>query len=86
MRDFDHGGKIELFDRPRFLPAFTAVFYVFLFAPIALVVLFSFNDSNVLAFPLDAHDVTQVVSPTVQDTRTEEDFVRQVGALSRGNA
>jgi spermidine/putrescine transport system permease protein len=36
------------FDRPRFLKAFTALFFVFLFAPIALVVLFSFNSSKSL--------------------------------------
>ena len=36
------------FDRPRFLKAFTALFFVFLFAPIALVVLFSFNSSRSL--------------------------------------
>jgi spermidine/putrescine transport system permease protein len=31
------------FDRPRFLPVFTAIFFVFMFAPIAIVALFSFN-------------------------------------------
>ena len=31
------------FDRPRFLAAFTGLFYVVLFVPIAVVVLFSFN-------------------------------------------
>jgi spermidine/putrescine transport system permease protein len=36
------------FDRPRFLPWFTGVFYLFLFAPIALVVVFSFNSSKSL--------------------------------------
>jgi spermidine/putrescine transport system permease protein/putrescine transport system permease protein len=36
------------FDRPRFLKAFTAVFFAFLFAPIALVVLFSFNSAKSL--------------------------------------
>lgn len=36
------------FDRPRFLRAFTWVFYVFLFAPIAIVVLFSFNSERSL--------------------------------------
>ena len=36
------------FDRPRFLPWFTGVFYLFLFAPIALVVLFSFNSAKSL--------------------------------------
>ena len=36
------------FDRPRFLRVFTWIFYLFLFAPIALVVLFSFNSSRSL--------------------------------------
>ena len=36
------------FDRPRFLGLFTLLFYVFMFAPIALVVLFSFNSSRSL--------------------------------------
>jgi spermidine/putrescine transport system permease protein len=36
------------FDRPRFLRVFTGLFFVFLFAPIALVVLFSFNSSKSL--------------------------------------
>jgi spermidine/putrescine transport system permease protein len=36
------------FDRPRFLRVFTGLFYVFLFAPIVLVVLFSFNSSRSL--------------------------------------
>ena len=36
------------FDRPRFLPAFTALVFVFLFAPIALVALFSFNSNRSL--------------------------------------
>ena len=36
------------FDRPRFLPVFTALFFVFLFAPIALVALFSFNSTRSL--------------------------------------
>ena len=36
------------FDRPRFLKAFTGVFFLFLFAPIVLVVLFSFNSSRSL--------------------------------------
>ncbi|MFL6030680.1 MAG: ABC transporter permease [Gaiellaceae bacterium] len=31
------------FDRPRFLVGFTGLFYLFLFLPIAIVVLFSFN-------------------------------------------
>jgi spermidine/putrescine transport system permease protein len=36
------------FDRPRFLVAVTALVYVFLFAPIAVVVLFSFNGAKSL--------------------------------------
>jgi spermidine/putrescine transport system permease protein len=36
------------FNRPRFLKVFMGVFFVFLFAPIALVVLFSFNSSRSL--------------------------------------
>ena len=36
------------FDRPRFLKVFTGVFFVVLFAPIALVILFSFNSSRSL--------------------------------------
>jgi spermidine/putrescine transport system permease protein len=36
------------FDRPRFLKFFMGVFFLFLFAPIALVVLFSFNSSRSL--------------------------------------
>ena len=36
------------FDRPRFLKVFTGIFFLFLFAPIALVVLFSFNSSRSL--------------------------------------
>jgi spermidine/putrescine transport system permease protein len=36
------------FDRPRFLRVFTWLFFLFLFAPIALVVLFSFNSSRSL--------------------------------------
>jgi spermidine/putrescine transport system permease protein len=36
------------FDRPRFLKLFMGVFFLFLFAPIALVVLFSFNSSRSL--------------------------------------
>jgi spermidine/putrescine transport system permease protein len=36
------------FDRPRFLRVFTALFFVFLFAPIALVALFSFNSTRSL--------------------------------------
>jgi spermidine/putrescine transport system permease protein/putrescine transport system permease protein len=36
------------FDRPRFLRAFTGLFFVFLFAPIVLVALFSFNSTRSL--------------------------------------
>jgi spermidine/putrescine transport system permease protein len=36
------------FDRPRFLRVFVAFAYLFLFAPIAVVVLFSFNDEKSL--------------------------------------
>ena len=36
------------FDRPRFLRVFTVLFFVFLFAPIALVALFSFNSTRSL--------------------------------------
>jgi spermidine/putrescine transport system permease protein/putrescine transport system permease protein len=39
---------VTAFDRPRFLRVFVGVFFVFLFAPIALVVLFSFNSSRSL--------------------------------------
>ena len=36
------------FDRPRFLKLFTAVFFVFLFTPIVMVIVFSFNSSRSL--------------------------------------
>ena len=36
------------FDRPRFLPIFTGVFFIFMFAPIFIVALFSFNSSKSL--------------------------------------
>jgi spermidine/putrescine transport system permease protein len=36
------------FDRPRFLPVFTGLFFVFLFAPIVIVALFSFNSTKSL--------------------------------------
>ena len=36
------------FDRPRFLAAFTALVYVWLFAPILVVILFSFNSGRSL--------------------------------------
>jgi spermidine/putrescine transport system permease protein len=36
------------FDRPRFLKLFLAVFFVFLFAPIVVVILFSFNSGRSL--------------------------------------
>jgi spermidine/putrescine transport system permease protein len=39
---------VTAFDRPRFLKVFVGLFFVFLFAPIALVVLFSFNSSRSL--------------------------------------
>jgi spermidine/putrescine transport system permease protein/putrescine transport system permease protein len=39
---------VKPFDRPRFLRVFTALFFVFLFSPIALVVLFSFNSTKSL--------------------------------------
>ena len=36
------------FDRPRFLPIFTGLFFVFMFAPILIVALFSFNSTKSL--------------------------------------
>jgi spermidine/putrescine transport system permease protein len=36
------------FDRPRFLKVYMGLFFLLLFAPIALVVLFSFNSSRSL--------------------------------------
>ena len=39
---------MRAFDRPRFLRLFVLVFFVFLFAPIVLVILFSFNSSRSL--------------------------------------
>jgi spermidine/putrescine transport system permease protein len=39
---------VRAFDRPRFLRVFVGVFFVFLFAPIVLVILFSFNSSRSL--------------------------------------
>ena len=36
------------FDRPRFLAVFTGLFFLVLFAPIAMVILFSFNSSRSL--------------------------------------
>jgi len=36
------------FDRPRFLPLFTGAFFIFMFAPIVIVALFSFNSSKSL--------------------------------------
>jgi spermidine/putrescine transport system permease protein len=41
-------GAPKPFDRPRFLRAFTLLFFVFLFAPIILVALFSFNATRSL--------------------------------------
>jgi spermidine/putrescine transport system permease protein len=42
------GSAPKDFDRPRFLRVFTVLFFVFLFAPIALVALFSFNSTRSL--------------------------------------
>ena len=39
---------MRAFDRPRFLRVFVWIFFVFLFAPIVLVILFSFNSSRSL--------------------------------------
>jgi ABC-type spermidine/putrescine transport system permease subunit II len=39
---------VKQFDRPRFLRVWTALFFVFLFSPIALVILFSFNSTKSL--------------------------------------
>jgi spermidine/putrescine transport system permease protein len=39
---------VSAYDRPRFLRVFTVLFLVLMFAPIALVVLFSFNSSRSL--------------------------------------
>jgi spermidine/putrescine transport system permease protein len=39
---------VRAFDRPRFLKVFVGLFFVVLFAPIALVILFSFNTSRSL--------------------------------------
>jgi spermidine/putrescine transport system permease protein/putrescine transport system permease protein len=39
---------VRAFDRPRFLRVFVALFFVVLFAPIVLVILFSFNSSRSL--------------------------------------
>ena len=36
------------FDRPRFLPLFTGLFFTFMFAPILIVALFSFNSTKSL--------------------------------------
>jgi spermidine/putrescine transport system permease protein len=40
--------RAKEFDRPRFLTAFTVLVFAFLFAPIALVALFSFNSNRSL--------------------------------------
>ena len=40
--------RAKAFDRPRFLRVFAVLFYTFLFAPIVLVILFSFNSSRSL--------------------------------------
>jgi spermidine/putrescine transport system permease protein len=42
------GKPAKPFDRPRFLKVFVGLFFLFSFAPIALVVLFSFNSSRSL--------------------------------------
>ena len=47
-RETRGGAGVRAFDRPRFLGVFTRLFLVLLFAPIALVVLFSFNSSRSL--------------------------------------
>jgi spermidine/putrescine transport system permease protein len=39
---------VRAFDRPRFLRVYIGVFFLFLFAPIVLVILFSFNSSRSL--------------------------------------
>ena len=45
----DGGGpRVSGFERPRFLAAFTALVYVWLFAPILVVILFSFNSGRSL--------------------------------------
>jgi spermidine/putrescine transport system permease protein len=41
-------GAPKDFDRPRFLRVYTALFFMFMFAPIALVALFSFNSTRSL--------------------------------------
>jgi spermidine/putrescine transport system permease protein len=42
------GGGVNDFDRPRFLRVYTGLFFVFMFLPILLVVVFSFNDQRSL--------------------------------------
>ena len=42
------GSPPKPFDRPRFLPVFTGLFFVFLFSPIVIVALFSFNSTKSL--------------------------------------
>jgi spermidine/putrescine transport system permease protein/putrescine transport system permease protein len=42
------GGGVNDFDRPRFLRVYTALFFVFMFLPILLVVVFSFNNQRSL--------------------------------------
>ena len=42
------GSGPKPFDRPRFLPVFTGLFFVFLFSPIVIVALFSFNSTKSL--------------------------------------
>jgi spermidine/putrescine transport system permease protein len=42
------GGGVNDFDRPRFLRVYTGLFFVFMFLPILLVVVFSFNNQRSL--------------------------------------
>jgi spermidine/putrescine transport system permease protein len=42
------GGGVNNFDRPRFLRVYTGLFFVFMFLPILLVVVFSFNNQRSL--------------------------------------
>jgi spermidine/putrescine transport system permease protein len=42
------GGGVTDFDRPRFLRVYTGLFFVFMFLPILLVVVFSFNNQRSL--------------------------------------
>jgi spermidine/putrescine transport system permease protein/putrescine transport system permease protein len=64
-------GPPKEFDRPRFLKVFMALFFLFLFAPIVLVVLFSFNSSRSLqdfhGFSLRWYE-TFFESPSLRDS------------------